>query len=201
MLHWASSNGHNTLVALLLERGARATIDRPDLRGLTPLHSAALRGQAKAVKILLENGADTETRNKFGWTPLHLATLSGDHITARLLLENGAEIGARSCTVHKKTAFHYAALLGHIAVAKLLLEKGVDIEAKDKLGMTAVQSAVVAGHNGIISLLVDSGALGLGASLSHHMYQLTELEIRMARLYVDFYLSHEELSCRYRFRS
>ena len=40
---------------------------------------AAHLGNADIVKLLLENGADIETKNKMGWTPL-LAAVDGKYV-------------------------------------------------------------------------------------------------------------------------
>lgn len=68
--HWALVHDCNSLMQLLLERGAWVSIDRVDNNGMTALHSAAIRGYEVPVKLLLENGANTEVESHLGWTPM-----------------------------------------------------------------------------------------------------------------------------------
>ena len=92
-------------VQLLVDLGAK--VDIADHFGVTPLHLAALYGRAKAVKILLDAGADVNlTTGRIDGpgflTPLE-KTLHQDRLPYRelleicmLLLDHGAEITDRS---------------------------------------------------------------------------------------------------------
>jgi ankyrin repeat protein len=42
------------------------------------------------VELLLEKGADLESKDYFGWTPLLLAREKGHEAVVKLLLEKGA---------------------------------------------------------------------------------------------------------------
>eukprot|EP00741_Cyanophora_paradoxa_P005834 tig00000113_g5653.t1 len=58
--------------------------DRPpnvneyDLRGNTPLHLAVRLGNAAAVRLLIDHGADPKKKNAHGWTVLDEAVATGD---------------------------------------------------------------------------------------------------------------------------
>jgi ankyrin repeat protein len=41
------------------------------------------------VRLLLEKGADIETRDKDGWAALHGTAIYGHEVVTRLLLDNG----------------------------------------------------------------------------------------------------------------
>ena len=62
----------STITRLLLARGAE--VNGPvDNDGNSPLHNACWRGSSKCVEMLLDHGADTTTKNKFGHTALDVA--------------------------------------------------------------------------------------------------------------------------------
>lgn len=62
--HWFAKNGNPRAYCQRLREGAN--IDVEDKAGDTLLHSAAIDGHVKAVKVLLETGAGTEARNSSG---------------------------------------------------------------------------------------------------------------------------------------
>jgi ankyrin repeat protein len=45
-----------------------------------------------AVKLLLEKGAELESKDKIDWTPLWWAAANGHEMVVRLLLEKGAKL-------------------------------------------------------------------------------------------------------------
>ncbi len=66
-LHHASYFGHADIVALLLEHGAGADVN--DNGEMGPLaHFAAKHGQLKILEMLVNAGADLETKCSWGWS-------------------------------------------------------------------------------------------------------------------------------------
>jgi ankyrin repeat protein len=59
----------------------------------TAMHWAASFGHTETVRLLIEQGADVNVRNKQGATPLHEAAHSGHEATFELLLKSGADSG------------------------------------------------------------------------------------------------------------
>lgn len=70
-------------------------------------------------KILLDNGADRNARDKCWQTPLHIAAMNGSLECARLLLDGSANVNASDRGGH--TPLHHAVLAGHQQVEFLSL--------------------------------------------------------------------------------
>ena len=96
-LHSAAYHGNLEMVQVLLEYGV--DVDCPNQYGSTPLNYAPRYGHRNAAKIarlLIERGADSNTRGYDGDTPLHQASQCGMIDIARLLIEHGANIEAKN---------------------------------------------------------------------------------------------------------
>jgi hypothetical protein len=90
-LHLAAYFGVNAVVRLLREN--KADVDAKDGWGRTPLSWAAENGHEAAVKLLLDKGAELETKDtKYGQTPLSWAAENGHEAVVKLLLDKGAEL-------------------------------------------------------------------------------------------------------------
>lgn len=70
-LHYAATNGHIQIMQMLLDN--HAYIDAASPNGSTPLMMAAMYGNASAVKMLLEAGADPTLKNGIGLTAIDFA--------------------------------------------------------------------------------------------------------------------------------
>lgn len=71
-------------------------IDVKDSNENTPLNVAAHYENVRIIEMLVDAGADVNTRNNFGFTPLHRAVLDSDtFIEAYYLITRGAEITAK----------------------------------------------------------------------------------------------------------
>lgn len=118
---------------------------------------AALIGQTWAVKTLLAEGIDVNTRDGCGRTALMEAAFSGHTETLRVLLKNGAEVNVTDCDGW--TALIEAASKGYSDAVRVLLAAGADVNTKSKNGWTALKAAA-RGHTEIIKLLKNAGARG-----------------------------------------
>ncbi|CAH8270413.1 unnamed protein product [Arabidopsis lyrata] len=108
-------------------RSMKTGVDRDD-RGWTQLHIKACKGDLKAVKELLDQGADVNAlacgpKSK-GMTPLHLAAKGGHIEVMDLLLERGANIEARTSGACGWTPLHAAAKERKREAVKFLVENG-----------------------------------------------------------------------------
>jgi hypothetical protein len=61
----------------------------------TPIHWSSSWGHYNIVTMLIENGADVNSKDKFSRTPLHMAATTDKIHVVKLLIENGADINAQ----------------------------------------------------------------------------------------------------------
>lgn len=124
-LHIATLEGHESIVRLLLERGAK--VNYKDYEGRTALiwaaRSAPLGEELVDVfQLLLAKGADLGACDAaYGATVLHWAASKGRVETVKLLLDNGANVSAR--TLHQEGAIDWASKDGNVEVVRVLMDK------------------------------------------------------------------------------
>jgi uncharacterized protein len=128
--------------------------------GATPLMRAAKNGDAPAMRLLLDRGADPTLIQKNGTTALMLAAGLGrglgvfakDYATEAALLEAVKVLVARGVDVNAvndsgQTAMHFAAQASD-GIVQFLAEHGARLDVKDKQGRTPVDMALGVGLRG-----------------------------------------------------
>jgi ankyrin repeat protein len=162
------------LIRVLLAHGAgpNAQLKSPTLarahtpgegtlgEGATPLMRAAKNGDAAAIRILLDHGADVAMVQKNHTTALMLAAGFGrglgvfakDYATEGELLEavkvlvaHGADVNAVNDS--GQTAMHFAAQASD-AIVQFLADHGAKLDVKDKQGRTPIEMALGVGLRG-----------------------------------------------------
>ncbi|XP_043986803.1 BRCA1-associated RING domain protein 1 [Gambusia affinis] len=97
-------------------------VRKRNLRGETPLHLAAIKGDVDSVKELLDQGADPNLKDNAGWTPLHEACNLGHLAAVKVLVARGALLNTPG--YENDSPLHDAVRNGHAAIVKLLLQLG-----------------------------------------------------------------------------
>lgn len=128
-LHWPSHNNFTEIVSMLLDAGADIEADEIYCYGGKPLHWASEHAPA-AVQVLLDRGADVNSRNQkadskfYGMTPLIMNATQKDDCAevAELLLSAGADIAAVDAT--GKTALAHAQERGLPRIQDVLRRRG-----------------------------------------------------------------------------
>lgn len=110
------------------------------------------------ASLLLEAGAEVNTRTDYGSTPLHSAARSGDTAMVSVLLGGGADATAQS--PGGATPLHDAASgsRGNGATVSLLVQAGADVNARTELGATPLHWAVSQGNHATAARLLELGA-------------------------------------------
>jgi ankyrin repeat protein len=152
-LHLAARRGHENVLVLLLEYGAK--INAKNIQGHTSLHSAVqYGGNISVVQILLNHGADVNTADNHGDTPLFSAVFDGHGDIACLLVERGARVEDSDNEMHQ-TPLHRAAWNEDGPLLDFLLKHGANIDAKNIKGETALHYAAKYGQSTLPQLLAN----------------------------------------------
>ncbi|MCJ1461419.1 hypothetical protein MMC07_000016 [Pseudocyphellaria aurata] len=186
-LRAASKSGSESVVRLLLDKGADANVAGGQYSNA--LQAASASGSESVVQLLLDKGADVNsTGGKFG-SALQAASKSGSESLVQLLLNEGADVNvaggkygsalqaaSKSCSesvvqllLNKGTevnvaggkfgsALQAASKFGSESVVRLLLDKGADVNVAGGQYGNALQAASASGSESVVQLLLDKGA-------------------------------------------
>ncbi|XP_029782441.1 ankyrin repeat domain-containing protein 27 isoform X3 [Suricata suricatta] len=131
-----------------------------DDRGHTPLHVAALCGQASLIDLLVSKGAVVNATDYHGSAPLHLACQKGyQSVTVLLLLHYKASAEVQDN--NGNTPLHLACTYGHEDCVKALVYYDVQscrLDIGNEKGDTPLHIAARWGYQGIIETLLQNGA-------------------------------------------
>uniref|UniRef100_A0A1I8EV11 ANK_REP_REGION domain-containing protein n=1 Tax=Wuchereria bancrofti TaxID=6293 RepID=A0A1I8EV11_WUCBA len=153
----AATGGHDSLVELLITRGAN--IEHKDKKGFTPIILAATGGHVNVVEILLNHGANIEAQSdRTKDTALSLACSGGRKEVVELLLKRGANKEHRN--VSDYTPLSLAASGGYVDIVNLLLNNGAEINSRtgSKLGISPLMLAAMNGHAAATKILLERGS-------------------------------------------
>lgn len=122
----------------------------------TALHLAVKNESATLTKLLLDNKADPNVIDSFGFAPIHIAAGYKSTECFELLLKAEANIDIKA--KNQATALMFACSKNNCQTANLLLEKGANINACNVHKQSALYLATKNKHASIVSLLLAWGA-------------------------------------------
>ncbi|KAF7654089.1 hypothetical protein LDENG_00074800, partial [Lucifuga dentata] len=130
-----------------------------DDRGYTPLHVAAVCGQAQLIDLLVRKGALVNATDYHALTPLHLSCQRGYQGVTLLLLHYKAHTDAQDN--NGNTPLHLACMYGHEDCVKALVYYDLQtchLDLQNDKGEAALHMAARWGYEGIIQVLLENGA-------------------------------------------
>ena len=148
-------------VVLLLDMGA--DVNATNDRYFSALRTAAEKGYADIVKILLQRGAMVDYAGRSSETPLMYVMSSPDanneelEDVAKILINAGADVNAKGRIGN--TALHSAAGNNKIHLVRLLIKSGADVNIQNNEGQTALSTARKKGYKDIVSILKGAGTV------------------------------------------
>ncbi|KAH0556219.1 hypothetical protein GP486_005853, partial [Trichoglossum hirsutum] len=155
LLRAASISGNESLVKMLLQRGAN--VNDHDYFGYgNAIQAAAREGFGAIVRILLENGANVNGEGNYWGSALQAATFNGHTEVIQLLLRNGANVNAKGG--YWGSALQAAAGASDKAGIEILLASGADINAESGYYGSPLQAAAYGGRKAVVQHLLENGA-------------------------------------------
>ena len=169
----------------LIHKGA--DINACGENGRTLLHEALLRHDDVAVKLLVENNADTKIKDNYGQNPLYIAIKVLEFEYANLFIRKGSDINeipgllfnnslqngktgivqymvekgyvVDKCDDNGTTPLHYAARNGRYEIVQYLCEHAnANVNAVDNMWWTPLHFACINGDLRIVEYLIEKGA-------------------------------------------
>uniref|UniRef100_A0A8C5GL82 Euchromatic histone-lysine N-methyltransferase 2 n=1 Tax=Gouania willdenowi TaxID=441366 RepID=A0A8C5GL82_GOUWI len=179
-LYPAAKQGEVQRVLLMLMEGIDPTYQPESQNRRSALHAAAQKGLLEICYMLVQAGAQVDTKDKELRTPL-LEAIVNNHIeVAHYLIKNGAcvyhsvgvaniEMVSLYMTVEMDsggwTPIIWAAEHKHVQVIKSLLNRGADVSISDKELNVCLHWAAYAGNVDIAELVLNAGCSLASANL------------------------------------
>ena len=152
-LHAASSNGHISAVALLLDHGA--DVNMTNSCGRTALSEAFESHHLEVMQSLLGHGAAPDVQHNHFGLLTHSASSMGQAKVICLLLQHNANVNATA--LYNYTPLHWVSMNRHVNIAQVLLDHGADVNTQSNFG-TPLYLASTNDHLEAACLLLVRGA-------------------------------------------
>ncbi|KAF5283105.1 hypothetical protein FQA39_LY17412 [Lamprigera yunnana] len=156
-LHEAAQFSKDSAIQLLIDSGADVNaLKRSDWTPLMLTCTKITNTSYYCVKLLLENGAMVNFKNKDGWNVAHLISREGCNDILKILFTHKVDVFTR--TNNGRSALHIGSLHGHLNIVQMLAHLVTEIDAVDNCGNTPLHEAVLGGHINICKYLLSNGA-------------------------------------------
>lgn len=151
----AMKHERNTIVQLLLERGATMEVENAS----EAFRAAVRRDQLAVVESLLQSDVKLNEPLDDGRTPLHVAVGYRKFAITEYLIEQKADVNAVTQDDNGRSVLQAAVgTSGSPAIVSVLLEAGADPSFMDKHGTSVLHTAAGSGGAEVISVLAKAGA-------------------------------------------
>lgn len=101
--------------------------------GATALHLASVKGHEGVAATLIREGADPDSRTRYGLlSPMDMAAVGDAVEVIRLLNENGGSVNVKRSGGPFLSPLHWATMFGNSKAARKLLELGADVNVRTK---------------------------------------------------------------------
>ena len=156
-LNLAAEHGTPETVEKLLAHGANPNLHPFDELGT--LNQALIKKRHRIIKILLDNGAEVNKKDTWGWYPLFQACK--DFLSTSMLLDAGAD--PNMDLVGGAQLIHFAARAGQTKTVELLLDRGIEVDRREgvdynNIQPTALYRAIQEQNEETVALLISRGA-------------------------------------------
>lgn len=130
------------------------------------LHIAAASGNKRRVNLLIDHGADVNSKNSHGKCALQSALIDAGYETVELLLRRGADVNA--VDDEGTSVLHQAASNGDKSIVLLLLSYGADVRMVDNRGSNALHYATASVNDNmeVTEILLKNGTPVNGINLT-----------------------------------
>lgn len=151
LIHMSAFFGLKSVTEALLARKSplkqifSSTVNLKSDLDMTPLHWAVRNGHESVAKLLVDHGADVDTKG-YGLTPLIWAVRNGREGIAKMLLDHKAKVDQKG---YGMTALHWAAREGRESLVRLLLDRGADSSVRTTSQNIGGTSGEVAAFNAV----------------------------------------------------
>jgi ankyrin repeat protein len=116
-------------------------INTVDSGGRTLLMEAVVRKDHDLMKLLVDQGADPNIRDKREWTALHFAAQNCDLFATKLLVKVGADVNAKDDCGNNVILRAVMNSKGNGDVIRFLKSHGAEISEKNKSDISALDLA------------------------------------------------------------
>lgn len=115
-------------------------------------------GNDLLVNVLIDLGADVNSKDEFGATALMLATNRNHKNVVQRLIDAKADVNERN--IIDRTALMFASLKGNADIVKILINSNAVVDLKDDFGKTALSLAKKKNRQEIVEILEKAIAYG-----------------------------------------